>query len=55
MVLVVFFGLLLFVAVLAPPHRNLPASLAWTGLLTVSLLAYRWLKGEPPKWRWGQR
>ena len=54
-VFVVFFGLLVLGFVLVPPHRNMPAFLAWTGVLTVFLLACCWLKGEPPKWRWGQR
>jgi len=41
--------------VLVPPHRNMSAFLAWTGVLTVLLLVCCWLKGEPPKWRWGER
>ena len=55
LVLVAFIGLLALGAVLVPPHRNLPAFLAWTGMLTLLLMACCWLKGEPPKWRWGQR
>jgi len=54
-VLVAYFGLLVVGVVFAPPHRNMSAFLAWTGVLTVLLLVCCWLKGEPPKWRWGER
>jgi hypothetical protein len=54
-VLAAFVGLQALGAVLAPPHLNLPAFLAWTGMLTLLLLACCFFKGEPPKWRWGQR
>ena len=54
-VFAVFFCLLAIGIVLVPPHRNLPAFLAWTGFLTVLLLACCSLKGEPPKCRWGGR
>ncbi len=27
--------------------------LAYTLLLTVALVAICWMKGEPPRWRWG--
>ncbi len=55
LVLSAFFGLLALGALLVPPHRNMLAFLVWTGVLTVLLLACCWLKGEPPKWRWGER
>ena len=54
-VFAVFLGLLALGVVIEPPHLNLPAFLAWTGMLTGFLLACCWLKGEPPNWRWGQR
>jgi len=54
-VLLVFSGLLAWGTMLFPPHRNLPAFLAWTGALTAMLVAICWLKGEPPKWRWGRQ
>jgi hypothetical protein len=38
----------------APPHRNHFAFLGLVGLLTALLAAICWLKGEPPKWRWGR-
>ena len=54
-VFVVFVGLMALGVVLVPPHRNMSAFLAWTAVLTVLLLACCWLKGEPPKWRGGER
>lgn len=45
----------LFVGVrhLSPPVRHLPAFLGFVLLMTVALMAVCYLKGEPPKWRWG--
>jgi hypothetical protein len=54
-VFLAYFGLLALGTTLFPPHRHLPAFLAWTLVLTAGLLACCWLKGEPPKWRWGRR
>jgi hypothetical protein len=39
--------------VLFPPHRTLGALLAYIVALTAMLIAICWLKGEPPRWRWG--
>jgi len=36
-----------------PPNRALPIFLGYAALLTVALVAVCWLKGEPPRWRWG--
>jgi hypothetical protein len=36
-----------------PPRENHPAFVGGAGVLTILLLAICWLKGEPPKWRWG--
>ena len=38
---------------LFPPHRGLGAFLAYIVALTALLVAICWLKGEPPRWRWG--
>ena len=35
------------------PRRS-PGFLLWTGGLSVLLGACCWLKGEPPRWRWGE-
>jgi hypothetical protein len=54
-VFLAFLGLMVVGTTLFPPQRNLPAFLAWTGALTAVLVAICWLKGEPPKWRWGKQ
>jgi len=36
-----------------PPDKQLGLYLAYVGALTVLLIAICWLKGEPPRWRWG--
>jgi len=35
--------------------RGTPAYIAFVGLLTVALVRVCWVKGEPPRWRWGRR
>lgn len=42
-------GTFLFVS----PEERPVEFVAYSGLLTVALLAVCWFKGEPPKWRWG--
>jgi hypothetical protein len=50
-----------FVALLAadarvfPPRTSLAAYIACAGGLTLLLAAVCWLKGEPPRWRWGDK
>ncbi len=53
-VLVVYFGLLVLGALRFRPGRDPYYFLAFAGFLTVLLFAICWLKGEPPKWRWGK-
>jgi hypothetical protein len=49
--LAAFAGLLAAGTLVLPP--NLPIFLEYAALLTVALVAVCWLKGEPPRWRWG--
>jgi len=42
------FGFFLF-----PPEKELGLFLVYVGVLTLLLVAICWLKGEPPRWRWG--
>jgi uncharacterized membrane protein YhaH (DUF805 family) len=54
-VLLLFVAAVLVVAVRFPPNRD---PLAFAGLIFVALLtlmAICWLKGEPPRWRWGEK
>jgi hypothetical protein len=52
-VLAAFVGLLVVGALVLPPNRSLPIFLGYAALLAVALVAVCWLKGEPPRWRWG--
>jgi hypothetical protein len=36
-----------------PPNTELGTLLGYVAILTVLLIAICWLKGEPPRWRWG--
>ena len=40
-------------ALLFPPATQRAGYLATTAVLTAMLMAICWLKGEPPRWRWG--
>jgi len=35
------------------PYGNL-VFVAYLAVLTIALIAVCWLKGEPPRWRWGK-
>ncbi|MFZ0765642.1 hypothetical protein [Bradyrhizobium sp.] len=52
-VLVGFFALVIAGIFLVPPQRSMVAFAAYIIALTVILTAICWLKGEPPRWRWG--
>jgi hypothetical protein len=43
-------GFLLF-----PPDTQTVPLLIHVSLLTAAFIAICWLKGEPPRWRWGSR
>ena len=36
-----------------PPTRELASLLVYVAVLYAMLIAICWLKGEPPRWRWG--
>jgi len=52
-VLAIFFILLLARVFLFPPATGLIPFLAYVTSLSLGLIAVCWLKGEPPRWRWG--
>jgi hypothetical protein len=52
-VLFVFFALLVTGSLLFPPAKNLVPYLAYVAALSLLLIGICWLKGEPPRWRWG--
>jgi hypothetical protein len=55
LVLVLYVAGMVASVVLLPPERTTVEFLACVGALTAALLAVCWLKGEPPRWRWGRK
>lgn len=53
-VLIVYFALIVATARLAPPGHHHPTFIVLVVLYSLILLAVCWLKGEPPRWRWGK-
>jgi hypothetical protein len=53
LVLAAFAGLLVASAVRFPPDRHPGAFIGCVIALNVLLIIVCWLKGEPPRWRWG--
>ena len=54
LVMAAFPALLVLGAFLFPPGKDVAAFLLYVGILCALLVAVCWLKGEPPRWRWGQ-
>ena len=52
-VLAAFLALLWADALVFPPRSAMPAYIAVVVGLSALLLVICWLKGEPPRWRWG--
>ena len=52
--LLIYVGLLAVVAFIFPPEENLSLFLSSTVLLSLILIGVCWIKGEPPRWRWGK-
>ena len=55
LVFIVFLALLIVGFFLFPPGRETFAFLVYTGVLIVVLLVICYAKGEPPRWRWGDK
>jgi hypothetical protein len=55
LVLAVFFALLGAGFVRVSPAEHGVAYLVYTGVLVVLLMAVCYVKGEPPRWRWGKK
>ena len=53
LVLAAFLALLVAGPILFPPRTALVFFFVYVVLLGVLLLGVCWLKGEPPRWRWG--
>ena len=52
-VVAAFFAFVVAGIFLVPPQQSMPKFAGYMAALTVILMAICWLKGEPPKWRWG--
>lgn len=55
LVLAVFAALLGVGALLFPPAQARLAYSVYAVVLFGALMAVCWLKGEPPRWRWGKK
>lgn len=53
-VLVGYFSLLGSAALFSPPDREPFTFVLLVTALSLALVAVCWLKGEPPRWRWGK-
>jgi hypothetical protein len=53
LVLAAFLALLVAGPILFPPRTALVFFLVYVVLVGALLLGVCWLKGEPPRWRWG--
>ena len=53
LVLAIFGALAVAGTFLFPPRQAVAPYLAYIGVLSALLIAVCWLKGEPPRWRWG--
>ena len=54
LVVAAFIGLLVAGSFAFPPRAALGPYLAYTAVLCGLLIGVCWLKGEPPRWRWGK-
>lgn len=50
----VYFALLIAAVVRYPPPRHPVAFIVATVILSLALMVVCWIKGEPPRWRWGE-
>jgi hypothetical protein len=55
LVFAAFVLLLVVGAHLSPPKKALVGYLIYVAVLSAALVGVCWLKGEPPRWRWGGR
>jgi hypothetical protein len=54
-VLLVYAAALMAGAAVFPPKQDPVAFSLHVGALSVALIGVCWLKGEPPRWRWGAK
>ena len=54
LVLAAFFVLVLLGIRWFPPRQSMPVFFLYIAVITALLTGVCWLKGEPPRWRWGK-
>jgi hypothetical protein len=52
--LTIYMILIAACAFLLPPAEKMALFWCLTGLFTLLLIVVCWVKGEPPRWRWGK-
>ncbi len=55
LVLVAYIGLLAFGVVVLRPQEHAALFFAYTFAVSAVLILVCWLKGEKPRWRWGEK
>ena len=53
LVLAAFVVLLIIGSIVLPPGKQIWPYLAYVAVLGALVIGICWLKGEPPRWRWG--
>ncbi|HLH10946.1 MAG TPA: hypothetical protein VKV77_03580 [Methylovirgula sp.] len=53
--LAVFVSLVVLGTFLFPPHKAAVAYFLYVAVLVAGFCGICWLKGEPPRWRWGDK
>jgi hypothetical protein len=54
-VLALFVALFVLGIILFPPQTQVVPFLAYALTISIVFMAICWLKGEPPRWRWGDK
>lgn len=55
LILLIYLGAISFSAYVFSPSSKTTSFLLATIAISVTLIVICWIKGEPPKWRWGKR
>ena len=53
LVIGIFIALLIAGVFMFPPNRSLGKFVLFVFIVNILFVAVCWLKGEPPRWRWG--
>jgi hypothetical protein len=53
-IILLYIGLIALSVYIFPPEEQLGLFIFSDIILTVLLIVVCWIKGEPPKWRWGK-